>query len=158
MSCEPVGSGSTVAEAAQRGASVNVPDLYEAGGEFAAEAQRFDGQRGYRTVSCLAVPLRGQADQIIGVLRLSNARRPEDRQVCPFEPGMQQVIEALCLLAAAALDSYVRQQRLKDQVRELSIQIDDTRKTRQVSQIVESDYFRALQGRARELRGAISQE
>jgi len=90
------------------------------------------------------------------VLRLFNARRPGDHEISPFEPGVQQIIESLCLLAAAAVESYVRQQRLRDHVRELAIRIDETRKGQQVSAITQSDYFKALQQRARELRAACA--
>ena len=45
-----------------------------------------------------------------------------------------------------------RERRLQQQVRELSIEIDESRKARQVAEITETDYFQDLQRRARELR------
>lgn len=101
--------------------------------------------------SCLAVPLRSNHGRVIGVVELGNARGP-DGGICPFEPGIQQVVESLCKLAAVALESYLRQQKLKNQVRELAIQIDESKKTKQVREIVETSYFKTLQSRARELR------
>jgi len=41
---------------------------------------------------------------------------------------------------------------LRDQVQRLTIEIDQTRKDREVSEIVETDYFRDLQERAQEMR------
>jgi GAF domain-containing protein len=152
--CRPARPDSAVAQAAARGASVSLPEAYEesTGLWLCGEAERFFELTEYRTRSCLAVPLRGQGGSVIGVLRLFNARRPDDLEISPFEPGMQQVVESLCLLAAAAVESYVRQQRLKDHVRELTIRIDETRKGHDVSAIVQSDYFKALQSRAKALR------
>ncbi|MGK7878310.1 MAG: cache domain-containing protein [Xenococcaceae cyanobacterium] len=45
-----------------------------------------------------------------------------------------------------------RAQKLKQQVMELQIEIDQTKKKRQVAEITESDYFQDLQKKARDLR------
>jgi len=47
-----------------------------------------------------------------------------------------------------------REQRLKREVRQLRIEIDETRTERQVAEITETDYFQGLQERARRLRGS----
>jgi hypothetical protein len=47
---------------------------------------------------------------------------------------------------------HAREEHLKRQVRELRIEIDQTKKERHVREIVESDYFRDLQATAREMR------
>jgi CheY-like chemotaxis protein/HAMP domain-containing protein len=47
---------------------------------------------------------------------------------------------------------YAREERLKQQVQELRIQIDEGKKEREVAEITESDYFRTLQEKARQLR------
>ena len=47
---------------------------------------------------------------------------------------------------------YAREQRLKQQVAELRIEVDKARKTEQVSQITGTDYFRQLRGQAQNLR------
>ncbi|HEY7062223.1 MAG TPA: response regulator [Chloroflexota bacterium] len=47
---------------------------------------------------------------------------------------------------------YAREQRLRAQVRELRIEIDQTKKDRQVAEITDTDYFRQLQQRARSMR------
>jgi nitrate/nitrite-specific signal transduction histidine kinase len=45
-----------------------------------------------------------------------------------------------------------RETRLRDQVRVLQIQIDEAKRASQVAEITETEYFRALRARARELR------
>jgi two-component system cell cycle response regulator len=46
-----------------------------------------------------------------------------------------------------------REQRMKREIKQLSVRIDDAKRRRQVSEITETDYFRDLQRRAKELRG-----
>jgi hypothetical protein len=72
--------------------------------------------------------------------------------VIPFDPGFQPVVEALSTLAAAALEVYLREEGLRRQIETLHIQIDEAKRARHVTEITESDYFRRLQTRARELR------
>ena len=45
-----------------------------------------------------------------------------------------------------------REENLKQQVEDLKIQIDDSKRKRQVSEIVDTDFFRDLQAKARTLR------
>src|SRR5262245_54215036 len=82
--CDPSLQGSSSARAARTGQTVSISDVQEPGGETCEESLRFDRLTGYQTHSCLAVPLRGQGGQVIGVLPLVNSRRPIDRQTCPF--------------------------------------------------------------------------
>ncbi len=51
-----------------------------------------------------------------------------------------------------ALEVHAREQRLKQQVQQLRIEIDDAKKGRQVAEITETDYFHQLCVRARGLR------
>jgi HAMP domain-containing protein len=51
-----------------------------------------------------------------------------------------------------AREVYAREQRLKQQVQELRIEIDETRRTRQVAEVTETEYFQDLQKKAKELR------
>jgi uncharacterized protein len=51
-----------------------------------------------------------------------------------------------------ALQVHGREQRLKREVEQLRIEIDEVKRTRQVTEIAETDYFRALQKKARGLR------
>jgi YesN/AraC family two-component response regulator len=51
-----------------------------------------------------------------------------------------------------AQEVHAREQRLQQQVQELRIEIDQSRKARQVAEVTESDYFRRLQQEAQRLR------
>jgi DNA-binding response OmpR family regulator len=51
-----------------------------------------------------------------------------------------------------AREVYAREQRLKQQVQELRIELSQTRQARQVAEITETDYFRQLQAEAQNLR------
>ena len=50
---------------------------------------------------------------------------------------------------------YAREQHLQQQVQQLRIEIDQTRKAREVADITESDYFQQLLGKADELRNRV---
>jgi two-component system cell cycle response regulator len=54
-----------------------------------------------------------------------------------------------------AREVYAREQRLKQQVQQLRIELDEARQARQVAEITESDYFQQLQSRAQDLRQII---
>jgi HAMP domain-containing protein len=51
-----------------------------------------------------------------------------------------------------ALEVYAREQRLRQQVQQLRIEIDEAKKGRQVAEITETDYFQDLRQRAQGLR------
>jgi hypothetical protein len=143
---------SVAAHAALTGQPVNVSDVY-APAEFDFSGPKaFDKSSGYRTKSLLAIPLADPDKRVTGVIQLVNARTDEANVLMDFDPPLQKVIECLCLMAGAAMTSYVRQKQLKDQVRQLRIEIDQSKRDRQVSEITQSDYFQELKGRARELK------
>jgi two-component system cell cycle response regulator len=48
-----------------------------------------------------------------------------------------------------------REERLKEEVRELRIEIDEARQTRKVAEITGTDYFKDLRARASELRRTV---
>ena len=51
-----------------------------------------------------------------------------------------------------ASEVYAREQRLQQQVQELRISVDESRKAREVAEITETEYFQELQRKARTLR------
>jgi adenylate cyclase len=51
-----------------------------------------------------------------------------------------------------AHEVYIREQRLKQQVQELRIEIDEVKRVREVAEITESEYFQRLQERAQKIR------
>ncbi len=54
-----------------------------------------------------------------------------------------------------ALQVYAREQRLQQQVQQLRIEIDQTRKAREVADITDSEYFQQLLSKADELRNRV---
>lgn len=155
--CDPV-SGEpniqyVVAYAAVNGMSVNIADAYAPDAAFDFSGTRaFDSRTGYRSKSLLAVPLRNGAGSVIGVLQLLNALDWETEEIVPFEANMQQIIEALGRLAAVALEGYIREQRLTEQLDQLRIEIDQAKKARHVAEITETEYFQALREKSKRLR------
>ena len=128
-----------------------VGDAYEtsAGFDFSG-TKAFDKQSGYRSKSFLTIPLEGKDGQVIGVLQLINAKDPESGEIVPF--SSDDVLEALVLLASAALDGYIREQRLRAEIAQLRIEVDESRRAHQVAEITDTKYFKTLQDKAKELR------
>lgn len=83
-----------------------------------------------------------------------------------FDPGSLAEVaartDALGQLARVfqrmANEVYAREQRLKQQVQELRIEIDKARQARQVSEITGSNYFQQLRSRAKDLRDILEGE
>ncbi len=55
-----------------------------------------------------------------------------------------------------AREVHVREQRLRQEVQQLRIELDESRQACQVAQIVETDYFRRLRAQAQEIRDIIN--
>jgi len=132
--------------------SVNIADAYTAEGFDFSGTKTFDRQNGYRSRSFLAIPLKNHYNEVLGVLQMINARDMDTGLAVVFETGVQKMVESLSALATVALESYIREQQLRTQIQELKIAIDETRKSAQVADIVETDYFQVLQKRAKQLR------
>lgn len=118
--------------------------------------------------SLLCVPLKTR-DKLLGILALGDkvpeghtARSPglSDAQGPGgmFTAGDQNLLMALASQAAVAIDTALevqaREERLKQQIRDLRIEIDYVRKARQVAEITESEYFQRLRAEARRLRAS----
>jgi two-component system cell cycle response regulator len=73
--------------------------------------------------------------------------------------GVAERCDALGQLARVfqrmAAEVYAREQRLKQQVQQLRIELDEARQARQVAEITESDYFQQLQATAADLRKIV---
>jgi len=135
--------------------SLSVADAYLAPGFDFSGTKVFDQKMSYRTISVLCVPLKDPAGQVIGVLQLINAQDPETRRVIPFDEHLNHLMGLLGLLAAAALKSYLRVQKLTEELENLRIQIDEAKKERQVAEITGSDYFKNIKARAQEMRSRV---
>jgi CheY-like chemotaxis protein len=137
------------------GAPVNVPDAYQAEGFDFSGTRAFDAKTGYRSTSFLTIPLKDSLNQVIGVLQLINALDPETGQVIPFDEGLQQMLESMSLLAAVALEAYIRERSLRQEIQQLHIELDQAKRAHQVAEITETPYFQQLQARAKDLREKV---
>jgi GAF domain-containing protein len=136
--------------------TINISDAYHAEGFDFSGTKAFDQKTGYRSQSFLTVPLQNESGELLGVLQLINARTPETDRVIAFSAGLQKVVESLSKLAALALAAYIREQKLRAEIQELRVAVDQERKERQVAEITESEYFQKLQTQARKLRERIT--
>lgn len=149
-----------VVHAALTGKRIHIADAYARPADADAPERQFDfsgtrafdARTGYRSVSLLTVPLIRADGLVIGVLQLINSLHAPTKEIAPFSANMQQVIEVLGRLAAVALEGYLREQKLTEQVRQLRIEIDRVKMVRQVAEITDTDYFRDLRDKSRQLR------
>jgi phosphoserine phosphatase RsbU/P len=95
------------------GESIHIPDIYQAEGFDFSGTREFDRQNGYRTISCLTVPLKNYDGVVIGILQLLNAKVLNGNNIIPFSPYQCQVVECLSGQAAIALNNQLLLQRQK---------------------------------------------
>ncbi len=85
------------------GATVNIPDVYEAEGFDFTGPRKYDEASGYRSKSMLVIPLKNHENDIIGVLQLLNAKDTETGKVIDFSVDYVDLIASLASQAAVAL-------------------------------------------------------
>ncbi|HET9698112.1 MAG TPA: HD domain-containing phosphohydrolase [Terriglobales bacterium] len=101
---------------ARSGDSVNLEDAYHLPEGVPYKINRkFDEDSGYRTKSILAIPMRNQKGEIVGVLQLINAKRQWSTKlttvkavandVIPFAFRLQELVTSLASQAAVALEN-----------------------------------------------------
>jgi len=108
--------------------------------------------------SVLAIPLKSSQGAVLGILELFNAKDPESDQIIPFDSNLQEMMESFSSLAVAALEAYTREQKLHLEIQELRIEIDEVKRQKQISEIVETDFFLDLQEKARAVRSRRTQQ
>lgn len=135
--------------AALTGASINISSPEQAQNLDFSDPKIF---KGYRANTSLTIPLKNSEEHVIGVLQLINAQDAETGGIIPFDPNLQRMMESFSSLAVAALEAYIREQRLKQEIQQLRIEIDEAKRKKQVDEIVETDFFQDLQAKAREIR------
>lgn len=104
------------------GRSVNTPDIYADTVFDFSSTRQFDAEYGYRSVSCLTVPL--QNDDVFGVLQLMNMHDRATGAVIPFDAYHQLLVESLATQLAVVLHNHLlrrRQVGLERMERELLI-------------------------------------
>lgn len=135
---------------------VNIADAYEAEGFDFSGTKAFDARTGYHSKSFLTIPLGNADGNVIGVLQLINALDTKTGAIIPFI--YDDVFDALVLLATAALDGYIREASLRQEIAKLKIEIDESKRARQVAEITDSAYFRDLKDKATEFRSRMSKD
>lgn len=90
---------------ALQGHSVDIPDIYKSKDFDFYTSKSIDRQYNYRSTSCLAVPLKNNENEVIGVLQLLNAQDPATGQVIPFDAYHRLVVESLASQASMALSN-----------------------------------------------------
>jgi hypothetical protein len=148
--------GNVASQAALTHKRINIADAYQAEGFDFSGTKAFDAKTKYRSKSFLTIPLENKDGDVIGVLQLINAKNPETGEIIAFADD--DVLEALVLLATAALDGYIREASLRQEIAILKIQIDESRRARQVAEITETKYFKDLKDKATLLRARVSKE
>lgn len=132
------------------GRRINIADAYEAEDFDFSGTKTFDSTTGYRSKSFLTIPIEGEGDEVIGVLQLINSIDPETGAVVAFVSD--EVLETLVLLATTALNAYLRQEALRKEIERLNIAIDERKRSRQVDEITDTDYFRSLLSSVKKFR------
>jgi hypothetical protein len=107
---------------------------------------------GYKPVSSLTLPLQSSQDSTIGVLQLFDARDEETDIIVPFDKNLEAMMVSFSSLATAALEAYLREASLRHDFAQLTINVDGSKVREEVQRIEETDFFRDLQARARQLR------
>ncbi len=145
--------------AACSGETVNVADIQsaEAPLDF-PQLKQIANDEGYPTVSLLVLPLKNNQHNVLGVLQLINAQDPQTGAIIPFDANLQQMMESFSSLAVAALESYIREQNLRVEIQQLRIEIDEAHRQKQVSEIVDTDFFQDLRAKAQNLRNRKQSE
>jgi len=98
------------------GETVNIEDAYRLPPQVPYSINRkFDEDSGYRTKSILAVPMRNQQDEIVGVVQLLNSKRDWNSrleslaavkdQVVNFGRRQEAIVQSLASQAAVALEN-----------------------------------------------------
>ena len=107
---------STAGYVALTGESINIEDAYHMPDGVPYQINRkFDEDSGYRTKSILAIPMRNQKGEIVGVVQLINAKRTAEAkltsvkvvaaEVVPFPLRLQEMVNSLASQAAVALEN-----------------------------------------------------
>jgi HAMP domain-containing protein len=99
--------------------------------------------------SYLGIPLK-LGDRVIGTIELVS------KKTDAFTNDNLRILESIAVQAAVAIDNaqqvLLREERLKAQIQELKIEIDEVKKAKQVAEITETEYFNNLRNRVKELK------
>jgi HAMP domain-containing protein len=83
---------------------------------------------------------------------VERGERFEPARIADLTRAQDELADLARVFTRMAVEVQAREQRLEEQVRELRIEIDQVKKTRQVAEITETKYFQHLQEHAKEMR------
>ena len=138
--------------AAITGETINVEDSFDDERFDFSGTREFDERTGYISTSFLTIPLKNKEGKVLGVLQLINALDSRKKTLISFDNNLQQLMESFSSLATAALEGYIQEQSLRKEIQELRIEIDAVKRDKQVESITNSDYFKELQKKAKNIR------
>ncbi len=145
------------AYAAINGKTVNIEDAYETKEYDFSSIRAFDRTHSYKSISFLTIPLKGNEGKALGAFQLINALNSK-REIIPFDKNIERLMESFSSLAAAALEGYIQEQKLRNEIQQLRIQIDEAKRGKQVDEITNTDYFKNLQQKAKDLRNTAPRQ
>lgn len=99
----PINNKSISGYVARNRKLVNIPDVYDMGGEPYTFDDEFDELSDYRCKSMLAVPMTNQRGDVLGVIQIINAQDEKGR-VIPFSPADELAITHFATSAALAIE------------------------------------------------------
>ncbi len=120
-----VNESSIAGYVAKTGEGVNLEDAYHLppGVPYTFNRQ-FDEESGYRSKSILAIPMKDQRGEVVGVVQLINGKREREArldsvtttatQVVPFTRHQQAIAESLASQAAVALENSLLYQAIQN--------------------------------------------
>lgn len=95
---------SFAAQAALNGTLGEIADLDLSNSDWSADRD-FDHDYSYRSVSCLAVPFYSNDQQVLGVLKLINARHSDTGEICPFDATICEIMQWFAVQVSEALNN-----------------------------------------------------
>lgn len=77
----------------------------------------------------------------------------DDHQLAKMSYANDDIGQLVSVFLQMAQEVKAREQKLKQQVMELNVEIDEAKKVRQVAEITQTDYFQQLQQKAQKIKG-----
>jgi methyl-accepting chemotaxis protein len=90
--------------------------------------------------------------QVASRIAAAEVQGAEPDTLAPYAGRADEVGQLSRVFQKMAAEVYAREQRLRQQLEELRISVDEGRKARQVAEITETEYFQQLQRKAKGLR------
>lgn len=119
-------------------------------------AARLDAALGAKRLRDLELEYLEQVDRVSGAAVALEADRFDPQQLDPVAVRDDALGQLARTFQRMAIEVQARQARLRQQIAELRIEIDEGRQAQRVAEITETDYFRSLRGRAADLRRIVA--